>query len=268
MDFDKLLKIFHDAAELALHRYKFCLCGLVFLSFIFKLLLYRLEPSIGRDASLYCHLAQEWNNNGEFNHLWIPPLLIFLMKCGTSIGISVQTAGQAVNMIAGSLCTLIGYGITSEVTENKKAALIAAALFAVHPGINNLSIEIQRDALYLFLAGTAMWSALAGLKRKNFLFWIISGIFCALAALTRFETFEFLPIAAGVLFAAAISRQISWKQACLYIFGFYAFTAVTFCVSIWGMGTTQVFNRYSNYFTGKLIFAQKQFFNPQNGVRK
>ena len=268
MNLNKLLKISHDTAELALHHYKFCLCGLVFLSFIFKLLLYWLEPSIGRDASLYCHLAQEWSYSGEFNHVWLPPLLIFLMKCGTAIGISVQTAGQAINIIAASLCTLIGYGITSEVTESKRTALIAAALFAVHPGINDLSIEIQRDAPYLFLAGTAMWSAVAGLKRKNFLFWIISGIFCALAALTRFETFEFLPIAAGLLFVAAISRQISWKQACLYIFVFYAFTAVTFCVSIWGMGTTQVFDRYSNYFTDKLIFAQKQFFQPQNGDRK
>ena len=268
MNLNKFLNVFHYTTELALRHYKFCLCGLLFLAFIFKLLLYWLEPSIGRDASLYCHLAQEWNNSGEFNHFWLPPLLIFLMKCGAAIGISVPTVGQIINIIAGSLCTLVGYGITSEVTENKKTALVAAALFAVHPGINDLSIEIQRDALYLFLAGTAIWSAVAGLKRKNCLCWIISGIFCALAALTRFETFEFLPIAAGLLLAAAVCRQISWKQACLYVFCFYAFIAVTFCVSIWGMGTTQVFSRYSNYFNVKLIGAKNQFFNSQNGVNK
>lgn len=246
-----------------------CLSGLLLLSLILKLAEHFLDPALGRDASYYCHMAQDWYENGAINKFsWTPPLLTFLMKCGAEAGISIQTTGLSLNIIAGVLCTLAGYKIALEITDSKKIALISAAFCAVHPGINTISIQIGRDAIYLCLAGFTIWTALAGLKRKSWLFWSFSGVLCALSATARFETLEILPLAACLLLVAAISKKILWKQALLYGFCFYMFTAVSFYGAICGMKAEEMFSRYQKYFDGKIAGAEKQYSNPQKGEQK
>lgn len=260
---------FNRASLFCTEHVVLCLSGLLFLSLILKLAEHFLDPALGRDASYYCHIAQDWYENGTVNKFsWTPPLLTFLMKSGAAVGISVQTTGLALNIIAGVLCTLAGFGIALEITDNKKIALISTALFAVHPGINTISIQIGRDAIYLCLAGFTIWTALAGVKRKSCLLWCISGVCCALSATARFETLEFFPLAACLLLVAAISKKILWKQALLYGFCFYMFTAVSFYGAIRGMKAEEMFSRYQKYFDGKIAGAEKQYSNPQKGEQK
>ena len=259
---------FNRASLFCTEHVVLCLSGLLFLSLILKWTEHFLDPALGRDASYYCHIAQDWFENGIINKFsWTPPLLTFLMKSGAAAGISVQATGLSLNIIAGVLCTLAGYGIAFEITESKKTALISAAFCAVHPGINTISIQIGRDAIYLCLAGFTIWTALAGVKRKSWLFWCLSGVFCALSATARFETLEFLPLAACLLLVAAISKKILWKQALFYGFCFYIFTAASFCGIIYGMAP-QMFPRYQKYFDGKITRAEKQYSNPQKGEQK
>ena len=269
MSFCKLNKISRSVSDYASAHMTICLTGLIILSLFLKLTEHFLDPALGRDASYYCHMAQDWYDNGTINEFsWTPPLLTFLMKSGAAVGISVQTTGLALNIIAGVLCTLAGFGIALEITDNKKIALISAALFAVHPGINTISIQIGRDAIYLCLAGFAIWTALAGVKRKSCLLWCISGVCCALSATARFETLEILPLAACLLLVAAISKKILWKQVLLYGFCFYMFTAVSFYGAIRSMKAEEMFSRYQKYFDGKIAGAEKQYSNPQKGEQK
>jgi asparagine N-glycosylation enzyme membrane subunit Stt3 len=259
---------FNRASLFCTEHVVLCLSGLLFLSLILKWTEHFLDPALGRDASYYCLMAQDWYDNGTINEFsWTPPLLTFLMKSGAAVGISVQTTGLALNIIAGVLCTLAGFGIALEITDNKKIALISAALFAVHPGINTISIQIGRDAIYLCLAGFTIWTALAGVKRKSCLLWCISGVCCALSATARFETLEFLPLAGCLLLVAAVSKKLSWKQFFLYGLCFYTFTVISFYGAIYGM-TPQMFARYQKYFNGKFAETQKQYFTPQKGGKK
>ena len=260
---------FNRASLFCTEHVVLCLSGLLFLSLFLKLTEHFLDPALGRDASYYCHIAQDWFENGIINKFsWTPPLLTFLMKSGAAAGISVQTTGLILNIAAGVLCTLAGYKIALEITDNKKIALISAAFCAVHPGINTISIQIGRDAIYLCLAGFTIWTALAGVKRKSWLFWCLSGVFCALSATARFETLEFLPMVFCLLLFAAIGRKISWKQALLYGFCFYIFTAISFCGIIRGMKAEEMFSRYQKYFNGKITRAEKQYSNPQGKGQK
>ncbi len=260
--------VFNRAGVFCSEHVVFSLSGLLLLSLVLKLTEHFLDPALGRDASYYCLMAQDWYENGVINKFsWTPPLLTFLMKSGAAAGISVQTTGLSLNIIAGVLCTLAGYGIALEITDNKKAALISAVFCAVHPGINTISIQIGRDAIYLCLAGFAIWTALAGLNRKSCLLWCISGILCALSATARFETLEFLPLAGCLLLVAAVSKKLSWKQFFLYGLCFYTFTAISFYGAICGM-TPQMFARYQKYFNGKFAETQKQYFTPQKGGKK
>lgn len=262
-------RIFRKITNYCVTHTWYCLIGLLFLSLILKLAEHFLDPALDRDASYYCLMAQAWYENGVIdNSSWTPPLLTFLMKCGAEAGISIQTTGLALNIIAGVLCTLAGYKIALEITDSQKIALISAAFCAVHPGINTISIQIGRDAIYLCLAGFTIWTALAGVKRKSWLFWSFSGILCALSATARFETLEFLPLAACLLLVAAISKKLLWKQALFYGFCFYMFTAVSFYGAIRGMKAEEMFARYKSYFNGKFNKAKQQYSNPQKGEQK
>ena len=256
--FTCLQTFFQKATRFAITHETVCLCGLLALSLILKLLGHYLDPAIGRDGSFYCLTAHVWHETGRYD--WgFPPLLLFIMKSGLARGFPVQSTAVAVNILSGVLCTVIGYGIAKETTENKKIAILSAALFAVHPGINALSIEVGRDTLYLCLAGFSAWSILAGLKRKSCLYWSIGGILCAFSLLTRHETLEFLPIVFVMLLAGAAVRMISWKQACLYAVCFYVFLAAVFCTALWGMGTETIIRQYKKYFSWQILRTQQQF---------
>lgn len=247
-----------------------CLIVLLVLSAAVKLLVHWLDPVVGRDAAFYCHMAQNWSETSydvvrllDIDNGRIPPLLPFLMKSGMAAGFSATTVGWCINIVCGTLCTLTGYGIALEATKNKKIALISAAFFAVHPGITGLSVEIQRDAVYLCLIGFVIWVALAGFNRKNVFLWCASGVFCSLSLLTRYETFELLPLVAVFLFAAVCCRKLSWKKAALYAFAFYLFCAGSFYAAVHGMETPQIVERYQKYFNGRSIEIQKQYATPQ-----
>lgn len=268
----KFNRFFLNLAEWCVTNSPYCIIGLLVLSVAVKILIHYFDPVIGRDASLYCHITQSWfdgdvfeNASHEYGKGWLPPLLFFLMKCGMAAGFSATTVGWCINIICGTLCTLTGYGIALEATKNKKIALIAAAFFAVHPGITGLAIEIQRDAVYLCWIGFVIWFALAGFNRKNVSLWCASGVFCSLSLLTRYETFELLPLVAVFLLAAVCCRKLSWKKAALYAFAFYLFCAGSFYAVVHGMGTPQIVERYQKYFSGKSNKVQKQYAKPQTG---
>lgn len=267
----KINDTFRYTANWCIAHSAICLIGLLILSAAVKLLVHWLDPVVGRDAALYCHIAQCWFDEGSWENAcnlengWLPPLLFFLLKFGMGAGFSATTVGWCINIVCGTLCTLAGYGIALEATKNKKIALISAAFFAVHPGINGLSVEIQRDAVYLCLTGFVIWFALAGFNRENIFLWCASGVFCSLSLLTRYETFELLPLVAVFLFAAVCCRKLSWKKAALYAFAFYLFCAGSFYAAVHGIGTPQIAERYQKYFTGKSNKVQKQYATPQTG---
>ena len=118
-------RIFWKIADYCVAHSLCCLIGFLVLSAAVKLLVHLLDPVIGRDASLYCHIAQCWFDEGSWENAcnlgngWLPPLLFFLMKCGMSAGFSATTVGWIINIICGTLCTLTGYGIALEATKNK-----------------------------------------------------------------------------------------------------------------------------------------------------
>ena len=134
--------------------------GITALSIIISLLCWCLEPTVSRDGVLYLELIQIWHRNGDFQDIldywpqyWIPPLPLYLMTFLMHCGLSAEAAGVGLNLLAGSMLPLIVYGIAAEVCEDRRIAFYSALLMAVNPGRIELSIEPQRDMIYLFFCG-------------------------------------------------------------------------------------------------------------------
>lgn len=227
------------------------LCILLLLSFGVKFAVWHLDPCISRDGALYLHKVQNWYDTGVLTPDWIPPFLFCLMRGGMALGLTAELSGVLINLLMGTFITLAGYGIALESTQNKKIALLAAVFFAFHPGITDLSHEVQRDVPYLCLAGVTAWLAIAGIRRKKWYLWAASGAVAALSFMTRYETAELLPLVFAALLVCALTKLIRWKSVLLYGLSFGSFFAVTLAAFIWLSGFHHVFSEYSNYFNTK-----------------
>lgn len=222
-----------------------------------KLLALGIDSAVGSDASLYLRTAQEWFNTGEYQ-AGFPPMLFFLIKLLMHLGFPADIAGWTVNVALGSLITLAGFGITFEFTGNRKTALMAAAFFAFHPGINDLSIEIQRDIPFLFFAGCALWAAFAGIKRKHWWLWSLCGFALSSALLTRYEALELLFLIAVWLFILPFFRRLSWKQ----MFG-YGFTFILSLVGFtWLMLSVMNCTNFEKMWNAKFNMVERQMQAP------
>ena len=222
-------------------------------------------------------MAKIWEETGSYAELLltvphsdrIPPLLPFLIKSiAANAGVSAETAGLAINIVLGSLVSLVGFGIAFETTKNKKIAIITALFLAVHPSINDLSKEIQRDAPYLFFSGCAIWFAAIGLLRKKNLFWCWTGVALAFAFLLRYETAEFLLLIPAIVFAFSLGRRISWKQAVLYVSTLFVCTGIVFCSMLLLMGTQEVFTSYCKDINFRLSHVERLVFDQSGKIKK
>ena len=247
-------------------RVAVCLVLLFLASIAIKLIALGLEPGLGRDACLYLLIAEIWGKTGSYGELLravpqadrIPPLLPFLIKSTATAGVPAETAGLFLNIVLGSLIPLVGFGIAFETTRNKKIALATAFLLAVHPGINDLSTEIQRDAPYLFFSGCAVWLALAGLLRKKLLPWCGAGIALAFALLLRYEAAELLLLVSAMVFVFALARRLSWKQAVSYGAALVVCMGIAFYSLALLMGTDKIVSSYSKYIAFEAASSERQ----------
>ena len=235
------------------------------LSLFLKILAFCVDPVVGSDGSFYCLMAQTWYKTGSYQAMlqefsgtgWIPPGFLWCLKSLLELGLPVAASGVGLNIFFGISLVPVGYGLAWEITRNKKIALITAAFLAVHPQINDLSVEITRDMSYFCLQGVVLWSALAGIRRKSLWYFCLSGFLSGINFLVRYESVECIPLIGIVLLILVIKRQFPWKKALL--FGIVWFGLFVFSFSLWafGMGKRDIFSAYNRYFTGKITVVSK-----------
>ena len=63
----KFNRFFLNLAEWCVTNSPYCIIGLLILSAAVKLLVHWLDPVVGRDAALYCHIAQCWFDEGSWD---------------------------------------------------------------------------------------------------------------------------------------------------------------------------------------------------------
>ena len=244
----------------------FWMTGILIFSFLLKFWSWSMEPTVSRDGCLYIRFVQIWYDTGSFQcvlqdwpHFWLPPLPFFLMKCLMHAGLSAEHAGVLLNMGLGTFTPMIAYGIAIEVTRKKGIALGSALLVAVSPAMNALSIEIQRDMVYLFFAGLTIWFFVSGIRRQTIKYWFFAGLACGCSLLSRFETLEFLVIVPVFFVLMCITKHLSWKKGLTW-FGCYiiSMVCIIFTLSFVMQTMDYIFPNYEFYYQRKLIKLKRQ----------
>ena len=252
------------------------LTGITLVSFLLKLLSWHFDPEVSRDGCLYIYFSQIWYDTGSFQGVinewesfWLPPLPLYLIKSIMHTGLSAEIAGVLLNLAAGTVTPILTYIIAYETTQRKDISLCSALLITVHPAMNALSVEVQRDMIYLFFAGVTLCLLTAGVRRQKWSLWCWAGLACSCAMLTRFETAEFLVIVPLSLLLLLIRKTFSWKKAVCYAGLFFlCFSGGLFALSYLMQTQNYLIGSYERYYSQKTSLVKEQvihdFEEPEN----
>lgn len=264
-EYNRFLRFLQSRCGMLLSLSIILLCG-----FLLKIAGLFLEPTLSRDGALYVQLIKIWSDSNDFNALlqywegyWIPPFFLYLAKCLMYFGLTAAQAGIGINLVLGTFAPLIGFGIAFEVTRNRIIALCSALLLAMHPALNELSVQVQRDMIFLFLSGSAVWSICAGIRRKKWYFWILGGLLLSMSFLTRYETAEFLLLTAVALTILVCTKYLTVRQYFLYGFCTLATFLASASLLCHIMGTDNADEIYRTYFEQKAMKAKQQYSNQE-----
>ena len=222
-------------------------------------MIYLKTPVVSRDAALYLPMIQTLYEAENYPEMlksfpgcgWIPPFYLYLCSFAMHSGMVAEIAGVSVNMILSSLLVFAGYGIAFSVTGNRKCGLIAALFTAVHPSLAELAVEIQRDMSYIFFFSCSVWMFAEAVRKKRLLLWCASGVFTALAFLTRYEAAELILLFSFALVFMAIIRSFTWKQVTVYgAAQLFSFVVVIMFFMLFS-GNLSLIGSYKKYFYGK-----------------
>ena len=194
--------------------------ALMLAAFLLAWLCYSLEPVFSRDGCLYLELVEIWHQTGSLQGLleaypdiWIPPFPLYLMKLLMDFGVPKAWAGLALNMVMFAFLPLIIWKICRLLfPDRQQIAWWTAAFIAVNPAMIDLAIEPQRDMIYLFFCGFLILFLLRGILQRQYRDWLCAGVFFIFSALTRFETWEILPLLAAYFCFALFGKHRSWRE--------------------------------------------------------
>lgn len=238
------------------------LVALFAMGILLKLLILRHTPFVSRDSSFYLLQIKDlyemgvhdyYQNCPESNYPH-PPMLFFLTLGFIHLGMDELHAGLTVNILLGSLLPVAVYFLAVEATGRKSVGMLGAVFLMLHPRLNELSVQVQRDIGYLFFSALVMWMMCCGVKRKKEFYWIGSGIFLSYAILFRAEALEFLPIALIVVLVMLLKKEIKLRQASCCFACFVLSLMLSFTVFTMSAGLTyhDVENTYGNRYLKRI----------------
>ena len=170
---------------------------LLLLGIAFALRLYAvlMARAIAVDSAFYGFMARDFLQQNYVKGLSQPfhpfyPLLISFIAPDAA---QVEITGRLLSLVFGTGTLLLVYYLAKEVVS-QKAAAVAALFYCFHPYLVTFSGMMLSEATYWFLLTLSVFLFWIGLKRGKILELISSGLFLALAYLTRPEGIGYLVV--------------------------------------------------------------------------
>ena len=150
---------------------------------------------ISKDGVLYVKMAESVALGEKelsfVENRRMPPLYIQFIAVLHRFGISFESGGRVISVLAGSLL-VIPFFLVVRLFFGDRAAFISGLLVVVHPSLVKVSSTVMRDSLFLSLMVFSFSFIVFAIHKRRYFYWGTAGFFAALASATRAEGVELI----------------------------------------------------------------------------
>jgi 4-amino-4-deoxy-L-arabinose transferase-like glycosyltransferase len=184
------------------------------------------EQIVQGDATEYHILAHNLIEKGEFtsgseaNSRRTPIYPFFIGSVYLIFG-ELPWVVLLFQLIIDSLTAVLIFILGQAIFDNKKASIIAAALYAFDPLVALYSYKLLTETLFIFLFVIFLLFLFLAIKRRRIKLFVLSGLFLSLAILTRPITQYFFVIGSAAIFllsGEAMTRRLKYSVLFLAAF--------------------------------------------------
>ena len=191
---------------------------IVILAFCLRLGVWYCDPVISRDGISYILLAETLRKSdgnfevlaqmrGEYRQ---SPFFISILASDI-FGASPHLIALTMNIVLGSLFSVVIYMIFMQLSKKSTIALTGALFVAVHPTLINYSIEVQREMGYLFFSGCCFFFLFGEWGGRPWYWSAVTAVTAVLAFFFRYEGLE-LFIFCGIIYLILLKQNFKWKE--------------------------------------------------------
>lgn len=223
-----------------------------------RIYLFAFTYIISRDGVVYLRLGEYFKQGNLAKGLAhdYHPLYSTLITAFSYLLPDSPLGGQIISIIAGSLLVVPIFYLGRDLF-NESIGFVSGLLVAFHPYLARISADVLSDPLYILLFVTATCLGWKALKTKSLLGFFLTGVFTALAYLTR-------PEGIGVLLVVGFWILIIERSASSYRRNLTAFVLLVFGFLI----LASPYLVYLREDTGHWILTRKKSMKGLIGIEK
>ena len=162
-------------------------------------LLFARFPFPKRDALTYLAIIRCWVDTGSyaavletFPYFGLLPFSFLPVKWGVELGLPLWPTSIAWMLILNAVTAWAFYRIVVLLTADRRIAFWCALVLAFHPAVCRHAGMLMRDTPYLMACMLSFLCLLLSIRERRWHMEMLTGGFCALAILCRFEALELL----------------------------------------------------------------------------
>ncbi|MBI4843150.1 MAG: glycosyltransferase family 39 protein [Nitrospirae bacterium] len=210
-----------------IRRGHFILAAIIFLGIFLRAILFMQVSYSGIDGASMMRLGMNLVASGRYsfgeNYNWgifFPPAYPLFVGLTNLITGDILFSGKIVSLLSSTLVIFFFYLIGREICD-EEAGLFAAFAFSIHPFILETSVKVETESFFLFTLAVSVYLFMLTFKRRDFILYVLLGLFAGLSYLTRPEgvILALLPAVSSFSFDLKKSRQnFSRAAASLAVF--------------------------------------------------
>src|SRR3990172_7381357 len=165
------------------------------LGFILRLIVVRRAIAFSPDGFAYMSVAKSFSEGGVaglFDRIW-PPLYPLAISLANFFFGDYETSGRVVSLFFGALAVPLTFFL-GKLLYDERIGLWAAFFSAVHLYMVRYSGDVLTEGIYYSVATAVIYCGFKAIREKSAVYAVLTGVFSALAYLTRPEGAAFVGI--------------------------------------------------------------------------
>ena len=215
---------------------------LLLLALSIRIILYPHLHLIAKDGAFQYIPVAKLYACGEFKKALSQPqtpLYPFLIALVSKSGLNLESAGRLISLIFNTLTIIPLYFLGKKLFKSSHISLLAGFLLAIHPYFVRFSVDVLKEAPYIFFFVTALWLSYEALSSEKLWLYLVAGIAIGFSYLTRADGIEILIIVSlWILFQKISELRKTYKRRIGAFFLLSAFSFILVVPYLWHIRQT------------------------------